>query len=60
MKLKIKSAQVKAMVTVNQQLLFLYREIGKSILQRQEEAGWGDGVLEQTAKDLKMEFPGMK
>lgn len=59
LKQKIKNAQVKAMVTVNQQMLLLYREIGKSILQRQEESDWWDNVIGQVSKDLKMEFPGM-
>lgn len=59
-KQKIQQAQIRAMVTVNQQMLFLYWEIGKSILSRQAEEGWGSKVIEQLAKDLKTEFPNMQ
>lgn len=57
---KIRDAQIRAMVTVNQQMLFLYWEIGSAILQRQKESSWGDKVVEQLAADLKTEFPSMK
>lgn len=59
-KQRIKEAQVKAMVTVNREMILLYREIGKSILDRQEQADWGDKIVDQLASDLKKEFPGMK
>ena len=59
-KQKIQQAQVRAMVTVNQQLLLLYWELGKEILARQEEGQWGDKVLTQLSADLKKAFPDMK
>ncbi len=59
-KQKIKQAQLRAMVTVNQQMLLLYWDIGNMILQRQEKEGWGAKVAEQLSTDLKKEFPGMK
>ncbi len=54
---KIRSAQVQAMVTVNQHLLILYWEVGQSILERQSGTKWGDKVLSQLAADLKIDFP---
>ena len=57
---KIRSAQVQARVTVNQHLLILYWEVGKSILARQEQYGWGAKVVEQLAHDLRLEFPGLE
>jgi len=39
-KSKIQKAQVEAAVKVNQQLLLLYREIGKMIVHRQQESDW--------------------
>jgi len=43
---KVKASQIKAMVTVNQQLLFMYWEIGMLILERQKQHAWGTKVLE--------------
>ncbi len=34
--------------------------IGKDILERQEQEGWGAKVINSLAKDLKAEFPDMK
>lgn len=56
-KLKIKSAQLKAAITVNTQLMELYWDLAKDIVNKQKEANWGDSVLEQLATDLKLSFP---
>lgn len=56
-KLKIKSAQLKAAISVNTQLMELYWELAKDIVNKQKEANWGDSVLEQLATDLKLSFP---
>ena len=45
------------MVKVNQELLLMYWNIGKSIVQMQKQYKWGDSFLEQLAKDLKKEYP---
>ena len=60
LKQKIKSAQLKAAVTVNSQLLELYWDLGKDIAQKQKEANWGDAILEQLSVDLKLAFPQIK
>jgi predicted nuclease of restriction endonuclease-like (RecB) superfamily len=59
LKNQIRTAQFRAAVAVNQQLVALYWQIGTEILTRQKEAGWGTGVIEQLAKDLRSEFPDM-
>lgn len=59
-KQKIQQAQFRATVTVNQQLLVLYWEIGTEIIQRQKKSNWGDKILEQLSTDLKKTFPDMK
>jgi hypothetical protein len=41
---------------VNQELVLLYWQIGREILERQQEEGWGAKVIERLAKDLKREF----
>ena len=56
-KRKIKSAQLKAAVSVNTQLIELYWDLAKDIVSKQQEANWGDGVLEQLSTDLKLSFP---
>lgn len=60
LKQKIKSAQLKAAVTVNSQLLELYWDLGKDIAQKQKGANWGDAILEQLSVDLKLAFPQIK
>jgi predicted nuclease of restriction endonuclease-like (RecB) superfamily len=57
LKQKIQSAQLKASITVNEVLILLYWDIGKSIVEKQNEFSWGTKVVEQIAKDLKRELP---
>ena len=57
LKTKIRSAQLKAAVAVNSQLLQLYWDIGRSIVTKQEQAKWGDAILDQLSLDLKLSFP---
>lgn len=59
LKERIRSAQVKAALAVNRELVLLYWQIGREILQRQQEEGWGAKVIDRLAQDLKMEFPEM-
>jgi predicted nuclease of restriction endonuclease-like (RecB) superfamily len=47
-------------VTVNRQLLELYWDLGREICEKQKKAEWGDGLIDQLAKDLSAAFPGMK
>ena len=60
LKQKIKSAQLKVAVSVNTQLMQLYWDLAKDIVQKQNEANWGDAILEQLAIDLKLSFPNIK
>ena len=59
-KSSIRSAQSKAARSVNTQLIELYLEIGRSICEAQKVHGWGKSVVKQLAKDLLIEFPGVK
>jgi len=56
----IRSAQIKAAVSVNRELITLYWEIGKGIVERQEQAGWGDEIVDRLSVDLIRDFPEMK
>ena len=60
LKARIRSAQIKATLSVNRELIKLYWEIGSGIVERQEQSGWGEAVVEKLAKDLRHEFPEMK
>ena len=60
LKTRIRTAQTRASLAVNQELILLYWQIGQEILQRQQEEGWGAKVIDRLAKDLKREFPEMK
>ncbi len=57
---KIKQAQIKAAIKVNEELLRLYWDIAKMIVAKQKESKWGDGIIEKISKDLKKEFPSLK
>jgi predicted nuclease of restriction endonuclease-like (RecB) superfamily len=57
---RIQSAQLRAAVSVNRELVVLYWGIGKEILDRQEDQGWGTKVIENLARDLKRSFPDME
>ena len=60
LKERIQTAQVRAALAVNRELVLLYWGIGREILARQSEEGWGSKVVERLAKDLRSEFPQMK
>jgi predicted nuclease of restriction endonuclease-like (RecB) superfamily len=48
-----------ALKAVNQKLIALYWEIGKSIATQQQGETWGKSVVEQLAKELKQECSGI-
>ena len=56
---KIYQSQLQAMKAVNTELLALYTDIGKSIVEKQELYGWGKSVVKNLSKDLQKEFPGV-
>ena len=58
-KSKIRSAQVKAALSVNQELILFYWELGRMITEKQAASQWGNKLIEQLAIDLKKEFSGM-
>lgn len=60
LKTRIHSAQQRATLAVNRELVLLYWQIGRDILARQAEQGWGAKVIERLAHDLRTAFPDMK
>lgn len=57
---RIRSAQVKAAVRVNVELLRLYWHIGGELAEKSKMVKWGEGWLENLSRDLLSEFPEMK
>jgi predicted nuclease of restriction endonuclease-like (RecB) superfamily len=57
-KRRIAASRVKVFRSVNRELLGLYWDIGKSIVDRQRKYGWGDSIVEKLAIDLSAAFDG--
>ena len=60
LKTRIHTAQQRAALAVNRELVLLYWQIGHDILERQAKQGWGAKVIERLAHDLRTAVPGMK
>ena len=60
LKARIHTAQQRATLSVNRELVLLYWQIGRDILTRQAKQGWGAKVIERLAHDLRTAFPQMK
>ncbi len=56
-KARILAAQHAALKAVNKELVALYWDIGKMIVERQKDDGWGKAVVVKLADDLQKEFP---
>jgi predicted nuclease of restriction endonuclease-like (RecB) superfamily len=56
---RIRSAQYEALKAVNKELVGLYWDIGRMIVERQDIEGWGRAVVQQLVEDLQCEFPGI-
>jgi predicted nuclease of restriction endonuclease-like (RecB) superfamily len=56
----IRAARLRSLSAVNRELVLLYWQVGRSIVLKQEQAAWGDSVVEQLSVDLRSEFRDMK
>lgn len=54
---RVRHAQTRAWAAANAELIRLYWEIGAMIATRQQQAGWGAGVIPRLARDLRDELP---
>jgi len=59
-KQRVHKAQYEALKVVNKELISLYWDIGRLIVGRQKKHGWGKSIVENLARDLQSEFPGMQ
>ena len=56
---RVRSAQYEALKAVNKELVGLYWDIGRMIVERQADAQHGSAIAEQLSKDLRAELPGI-
>jgi hypothetical protein len=56
----INGSRQKVIRVANTELLTTYWEIGRTILEQKEKAGWGQKIIGKLANDLKAKFPNMK
>ena len=59
-KARVATARQRAALAANAELIQLYWQIGRDILERQQSAQWGDKVLDRLSSDLREAFPDMK
>ncbi|MGH7990829.1 MAG: PDDEXK nuclease domain-containing protein [Limisphaerales bacterium] len=59
LKARVRAAQLRAVVSVNRELILLYWDIGKIIVEAQNTKGYGKQVVERLAEDLHEAFPKM-
>jgi len=59
LKQRVQHAQTKAMLSMNRELIQLYWDIGRPIVERQVQVGWCQSVLERLADDLQKALPGV-
>ncbi len=57
---RIKTAQLRATIAVNREMLHFYWQTGRDILARQKEHGCGAKVIDRLSHDLQREFPGVE
>lgn len=57
---RIRQSQYEALKAVNQELIRLYWDLGRMIVEKQQHQGWGKSVVEQLAKDIQAEYPGIQ
>jgi predicted nuclease of restriction endonuclease-like (RecB) superfamily len=58
-KQRVRAAQITAAVSANRELILLYWDIGRAIVEAQKDKGYGKQVVEMLSTDLKREFPEM-
>lgn len=57
LKRRIQTARTQAALAVNRELIALYRDMGRMIVERQQQHGWGDAIIDRLSRDLRRAFP---
>ncbi len=56
---RITIARIQAARSINRDLIDLYWDMGRGIVEKQSTKGWGDSVVQKLSRDLQREFPSM-
>lgn len=56
---EIKKRRISAIVSANSNMICMYWNIGRAVLEKQSQLGWGAKVIDRISKDLKEAFPEM-
>ncbi len=59
-KSEVRTSRIRATRAASTELVSLYWRLGRLILDRRSEEGWGSKVIERLSVDLRVEFPGMR
>jgi predicted nuclease of restriction endonuclease-like (RecB) superfamily len=57
LKARVTAARISAARAVNRDLILLYWDIGRGIVEKQKTLGWGESVVEMVSADLQRAFP---
>jgi len=57
LKARVTAARISAARAVNRDLILLYWDIGRAIVEKQQALGWGESVVEMVSTDLRRAFP---
>jgi len=57
LKARVTAARISAARAVNRDLILLYWDIGRAIVEKQQALGWGESVVDRVSYDLKEAFP---
>ena len=60
MKDRLKTAQIRAALAANSELITFYWELGTDLIEKQKSYQWGDHFLEQFSHDMRQTFPEMR
>jgi predicted nuclease of restriction endonuclease-like (RecB) superfamily len=60
LKSRIRAERLRVVLSSNAAMILLYRDIGRSILDKQAGEGWGSRVIDRLSADLREAFPDMK
>ena len=56
---EIKNRRISVVLSANSSMICMYWNIGRAVLEKQNQQGWGTKVIDRMAKDLKEAFPEM-
>lgn len=56
-KIRIRQAQIKATLSANAEMILMYWDIGRMILERQKQEGWGAAVIPRLSRDIRNDLP---